>query len=300
MPSASSSCDVLVVNWNSGGDLRMLLDDLARQSGVDLHVTVVDNGSTDASLEQARAGAQPFTLIETGSNLGYTGGNGVGMRAVGPERAVLVVNPDVRFPQTDGIARLLAILDEEPRLAAVAPVIRVEGGLLEHLGSVADVERARIHHVETFVAGPAPDLAEIEWIDGAVVLFRAEALREIGGFDERFFLFQEEVDWCLRARRAGWRVALTGRAEVAHRRSSSFGDSQKGAYYYWRNLYLLCALHARGRVGWRLRWLVALLRFARRRTHLRSGASRRALRGGVDALRGRFGAGPEDQAATAA
>jgi GT2 family glycosyltransferase len=295
-----SSCDVLVVNWNSGDDLRELLDDLARQRGVALHVTVIDNGSTDGSLARARKGAQPFALIETGANLGYTGGNGVGLRAVGLERPVLVVNPDVRLRQEDALACLLAVLDERPGVAAVAPVIRDEAGLLEHLGSVADVDRARVHHVQTFVAGPAPDLAEIEWIDGAVVLFRAEALREIGGFDERFFLFQEEVDWCLRARRAGWSVALTGRAEVAHRRSSSFGDSQKGAYYYWRNLYLLCALHARGRIGWRLRWLVALLRFARSRTHLRSGASMRALRGGVDAVRGRWGAGPEDQAATAA
>jgi hypothetical protein len=296
MPSASSSCDVLVVNWNSGGDLRGLLDDLARQRDVELHVTVVDNGSTDDSLAQARGAA--FTLIETGTNLGYTGGNAVGMRALGSDRPVLVVNPDVRFPRQDALARLLGVLDERPELAAVAPAIRVDG-LFEHLGSVADVDRARVHHVETFVAGPAPDLAELEWIDGAVILFRPEALRELGGFDERFFLFQEEVDWCLRARRAGWCVALTGRTEVTHRRSSSFGASQKGAYYYWRNLYLLCALHARGWT-WRLRWLLALLGFARRRTHLRSGASIRALRGGYDALRGRFGAGPEDQAATAA
>jgi GT2 family glycosyltransferase len=294
-----SSCDALVVNWNSGDDLRCLLDDLARQRGVDLHVTVVDNGSSDGSLERARDAAQPFTLIETRANLGYTGGNGVGMRAVGPDRPVLVVNPDVRFPQEDALAQLLSLLEEHPRLAAVAPVIRVDG-LLEHLGSVADVERVRVHHVETFVEGPAPDLAELEWIDGAVVLFRPEALRQIGGFDERFFLFQEEVDWCLRARHAGWHVALTGLAEVAHRRSSSFGSSQKGAYYYWRNLYLLCSKHARGRIGWRLRWLAALLGFAGRRTHLRSGASIRALRGGLDALRGHWGIGPEDQAATAA
>jgi hypothetical protein len=296
MRSASSSCDVLVVNWNSGGDLRGLLDDLARQRDVELHVTVVDNGSTDDSLAQADGAA--FTLIETGSNLGYTGGNSVGMRAVGPWRPVLVVNPDVRFPQEDALARLLGVLDEQPELAAVAPVIRVDG-LIEHLGSVADVDRARVHHVQTFVEGPVPDVAELDWIDGAVILFRPEALREVGGFDERFFLFQEEVDWCLRARRAGWRVALTGRAEVTHRRSSSFGVSQKGAYYYWRNLYLLCSKHAHGRL-WRLRWLLALLGFARRRTHLRSGASVRALRGGLDAVRGRFGAGPEDQAATAA
>jgi N-acetylglucosaminyl-diphospho-decaprenol L-rhamnosyltransferase len=294
-----SGCDALVVNWNSGHDLRCLLDDLAGQRGVELHVTVVDNGSTDDSLEEARGAAQPFALIETGANLGYTGGNGVGMRAVGPHRPVLVVNPDVRFPHEDALARLLSLLDEHPRLAAIAPVIRVDG-LLEHLSSVADVDRVRVHHVETFVEGPAPALAELEWIDGAVVLFRPEALQEVGGFDERFFLFQEEVDWCLRARRAGWQVALAGCVEVAHRRSSSFGSSQKGAYYYWRNLYLLCAKHARGRIGWRLRWLAALFGFARRRTHLRSGASTRALRGGLDALLGRWGSGPEDQAATSA
>jgi N-acetylglucosaminyl-diphospho-decaprenol L-rhamnosyltransferase len=290
----------VVVNWNSGDDLRDLLDDLARQRGVDLHVTVVDNGSSDGSLERARGAAQEFTLIATGANLGYTGGNGVGFRAVGLDLPVLVVNPDVRFLAADALVQLLAVLAEQPDIAAIAPAIRTEDGTFEHLGSVADVDRVRVHHVDTFVAGPAPELAELEWIDGAAILFRPEALREVGGFDERFFLFQEEVDWCLRARAAGWRVALTGRAEVAHRRSSSFGSSQKGAYYYWRNLYLLCAKHARGRVAWRARWLAALLGFARRRSHLRSGASVRALRGGIDALRGHWGAGPEDQAATAA
>ena len=300
MPRTAGSCDAVVVNWNSGDDLRDLLDDLARQRGVDLHVTVVDNGSSDGSLERARGTAQEFSLIATGANLGYTGGNGVGFRAVALDRPVLVVNPDVRLLQPDALAQLLAVLAEQPDLGAIAPAIRAEDGTLEHLGSIADVDRARVHHVDTFVAGPAPQLTDLEWIDGAAILFRPEALREVGGFDERFFLFQEEVDWCLRARAAGWRVALTGRVEVGHRRSSSFGSSQKGAYYYWRNLYLLCAKHASSRVVWRVRWLAALLGFARRRRHLRSGASARALRGGLDALRGRWGAGPDDQAATAA
>ncbi len=215
---------------------------------------------------------------------------------------MLVVNPDIRFLQPDALAQLLAVLAEQPDLGAVAPAIRTEDGTLEHLGSIADVDRARVHHVETFVA------VNCAAADGPRVDRRRGDPVPAGGaqggrrFDERFFLFQEEVDCALRARGppAGG-VALSGRAEVGHRRSSSFGSSQKGVVLLTGATSISSARSTRGsRVVWRVRWLAALLGFARRRRHLRSGASARALRGGLDALRGRWGAGPDDQAATAA
>ncbi len=296
MPSASSNpdVDVVVVNWNSGEDLSALLADLGRQKGVELAVTVIDNGSTDGSLERAA----PECAVRTGANLGYAGGNNAGFRTLGLQRPVLVLNPDVRLPDPSVVASLTRLLDQEPRLAALVPTIRSNGGTVEYRDSVVDPDRAVATHRETHVAGwpeATPSVKELAWVDGAAVLFRPAALERVGLFDERFFLFYEEVDWCLRATRAGWTVGIAPEVSIAHARSSSFGGTTKGAYYYWRNLYLLCDVHARRRLPWRLRWGLRLARFCLQRGHLRDGHSAQALRGARDALRGRYGPGPEDR-----
>jgi GT2 family glycosyltransferase len=296
MPSASSSpgADVVIVNWNSGQGLAELLGDLGRQQGIQLDVTVVDNGSTDGSLERVA----PERTIRTGANLGYTGGSNAGFRTLGPQRPVLLINPDVRLPDPATVATLVRLLEQQPRLAALVPTIRSSEGMIEYRDSVVDPDRAVALHRETNVSGwpdATPPVKELSWVDGAAMLFRPDALERIGLFDERFFLFYEEVDWCLRATRDGWTVGIATGVSIAHARSSSFADATKGSYYYWRNLYLLCDVHARRRLSWRLRWTLRLAGFCLQRGHLRGGQSAQALRGARDALRGSYGAGPEDR-----
>jgi GT2 family glycosyltransferase len=126
------------------------------------------------------------------------------------------------------------------------------------------------------------------WIDGAFWMLRSEAVREVGLLDEQFFLFSEEVDWCIRAGYKGWRVGVLRDSEVRHERSSSFGDSTKGAYYAWRNSFLLCKKHE-GYGGWIYFWFRSLLQFAAQRGHIRSGMASAALRGARDAIAGRTG-----------
>jgi GT2 family glycosyltransferase len=305
MRSASSNndrgCDVVVVNWNSGGRLAELLADLAVQEGVAPAVVVVDNDSRDDSLALARAGGTLFAELQTGANLGYAGGNNAALKQLPLDRPLLIANPDVRFARPDALARLLDALDADESLGCVAPVIRVDGRI-EYLGSEAQLDQARAVHVRTHVeAWPAgaPAVLEPEWLDGACLLFRPEVLRAVGFLDERFFLFHEEVDWCLRARRLGFRLGLVQASEIGHARSSSFGSSRKGSYYHWRNLYLLCSLHSASPLRWRLAWLRQLAQFCVQRHHLRGGLTLEALRGARDALRGEFGAGPEDRAAAA-
>ena len=286
----------VVVNWNSGDDLARLLVDLRAQTGVDVSILVVDNGSADTSVKRALETGVAFQLHSAGQNLGYTGGNNLAAELAGPDADLFVVNPDVRLPDPATVARLADALATDATLAAVAPAIEVSPGLAEYLGSEIDLERVRAVHTLTDVAFPADvQPRALSRIDGAALLVRAEARREIGFFDDRFFLIWDEVEWCVRATRQGWRVALYPGVRINHQRSSSFAGSNKSAYYYWRNLYLICRLHASSRWTWRRRYVARLARFTGRPAVLRSPRyALVVLRGAFDGVRGRVGPGPED------
>lgn len=289
----------ITVNYNSGSDCARLLTELGNQEGIhDLDVVVIDSASEDGSLDGAKVAAQELqsrmqiNFVEPGRNVGYTGSN-LGIPA--QDGPVFLVNPDVRLHSPSTLAVLIDLLLSDASLAAVAPTI-VTDGRIEYSDSVVDPLSARAEHRGTHRdTWPHPEpTVDLSWVNGAAWLLGANAIRSVGPLDERFFLFFEETDWCLRARRAGFRVALTHRASVGHIRSSSFGGSTKGAYYYWRNLYLLLRKHGQG-LPWRLAYARRLLRFLAAARSWRSGQATRALEGLADALRESFGPAREDK-----
>jgi N-acetylglucosaminyl-diphospho-decaprenol L-rhamnosyltransferase len=283
---------VAIVHYRSGGMLLDLLDDLHRQHDVHLTIHVVESGD-DGTVAEARRRHPDLRIHEPGRNAGYAAGNNVAFAAA-DGMPVLVINPDVRVADPGFVRTLVEALRSAPRVAAVAPLIRDDDGRIEYVGSLVDRRRARAVHVDTHVAdwpGGHPTRS-LTWLDGACLLLDATALREVGGFDERYFLIVEEVDWCLRARDRGWSLLLARDAAVTHRRSSSFGGSTKSAYYAARNEYLLFRTHGQGL--WRWHWARRWARTMIGRRHLRSGQSRSAALGVVHALRGRWGPAPED------
>ena len=285
----------VVVNWNSRDDLAGVLVDLNAQSGVEMKIIVVDNNSSDDSLALGHATGVAFEARQAGRNLGYTGGNNLGAELAGPDADVLVVNPDVRLPDASTVSRLADALADDASLGAIAPVIEISPGRLEYLDSEIDLDHAAAVHTHTDSMVP-DDVAPrvVSWIDGAMLLVRAQARRDVGFFDDRFFLMWEEVDWCIRAAKNGWRVALCPAARVTHRRSSSFEGTKKGGYYYWRNLYLVCRIHAPSRWRWRWHYLRRFSAFVTRPVILRSGYAFVVAHGTLDGLRGRVGPKPQD------
>ena len=267
-----------------------LLRDLDGQHDVELDVHVVECGD-DGSLASA-ARRHSFRVVSPGENLGYCGGNNLVLReAVKSDAPICIINPDVHLPDLRALRSLYDTLQIHPDLAAVAPAIRTLDGYLEYTDSEIDLARAWIVHTGTHVIqwpADASALVEMPWIDGACWMLRPAAVREIGLLDERFFLCSEEVDWCLRAVTAGWKVGVFRGVEVGHRRSSSFATSSKGAYYAWRNTFLLCQKHS-GHGTWILSWLRRLFHFPRKMENLKSGQTWAALRGARDAAMGREG-----------
>ena len=285
---------MVVVNWNSGSDLEQAVAGLRAQRNVLLRILVVDNNSHDDSLARALLRFPDLEVIQTGANLGYTGGNNVGFAHSTMSGSVLVLNPDVTFEDPNVLARLVAALQKDNTLAAVAPIIVRTDGVPEYTETRLDPHLALVGKAVP-PASTLPDVIPQKWLDGAIFLARAPVIADIGGFDERYFLFCDEVDLAIRLRAAGWTLGLVTSARVRHRRGSSFGKSRKGLYYYWRNLYLLCRLHAPGRVVWRGAWVARLVKNIIDPSHVSGPRAGPMLRGAADSLRGRYGPGPEDR-----
>jgi N-acetylglucosaminyl-diphospho-decaprenol L-rhamnosyltransferase len=216
----------VVVNHDAGDVLRTCVASLRAEGVAD--VVVVDNASTDGSAEALAADDPAVRLVRTGANLGYGSGANRGVAATGGDY-VLVTNPDVAF-HPGALGRLGAILDGDPTVAIVGPCIReADGSRYPSARRFPDMVDAAGHALFGQLVPENPfsrryRMAEIDalattpvdWVSGAVFLARRAALEELGGFDERYFMYVEDVDLCWRAHQAGWRVVFAPEAEVTH------------------------------------------------------------------------------------
>src|SRR5579871_5772177 len=229
---------VVVVTWNAAGHIERCLESVAGYP-----VVVVDNGSSDATVELVRREAPAATVIQQ-ANLGMGGGNNTGIRAT-TGRYVLLLNSDA-WVLGDGIERLAAVADAHPDAAVVGPRLRNEDGTLQR--SVrGDPTLWRLATEYLFLRKLAPgtqalnafygggfahgETREVESLQGAALLVRRDALDEVGLFDESFFMFSEETDLLYRFRQAGWKVLFTPEAEVVH-----LGGASHGGRLYVENL----------------------------------------------------------------
>jgi GT2 family glycosyltransferase len=214
--------DVVVVSYRSRDRLRACVEQLARTP--DVHVVVVDNDSGDDSLK-AVAGLE-LTAVQLDTNHGFAHGCNVGMRA-GSAPYVLLLNPDTQL-ESEALDVLTHVLDVDPRVGAVAPRILGDDGELHH--SLRRFARVRTTWARAIFAHRLfPQLDELvrepdayerawspEWVSGACVLLRREALEQLGGLDEGFFLYREDMDLCRRLRDAGWDIRYEPAAVCLH------------------------------------------------------------------------------------
>jgi N-acetylglucosaminyl-diphospho-decaprenol L-rhamnosyltransferase len=217
--------DVVVVSYNSRDTLRACVEPLAGLPGVG--VTVVDNASPDRSLEVVAD--LPVRAIDSRRNGGFGFGCNLGM-AAGSAPFVLLLNPDARI-EPHGLERLAAVLEAEPEVAIVGPRLLEDRDWL--VPSMRRFQRPGstwsqaffVHRVlrraawaNEIVRDPAvyEHVAYPEWLSGACMLARRAALEHIGGFDEGFFLYCEDMDLCARLRAAGHEIRYEPGVEVQH------------------------------------------------------------------------------------
>jgi N-acetylglucosaminyl-diphospho-decaprenol L-rhamnosyltransferase len=213
----------IVVTYNALPWLERSLESVR-----ETEVVVVDHGSTDGTLELVRE-RFPETILVEQENKGFGGGNNAGMR-VASGRWYLLLNSDA-WLTPGALDALVEFAEAHPRAAVVGPrLLNPDGTLQRSVRGFPTVWRIATEYLflrklapsskalNAFYAGgfdhDEPRVAE--FLMGSCLLVRAEAVAAVGGFDERYFMFSEETDWCYRLREAGWKVWFYPGAEAVH------------------------------------------------------------------------------------
>ncbi len=212
---------VIVVAYQSRPHLQRCMDALAAQTLRDFELVVWDNGSSDAALEALRAPAQ--AIVRRSANLGFAAANN---RAAALTRApaIALLNPDA-FPEPDWLERLVAALDADPAAGAIGS-LQLDDADPTRLDGAGDVYHAFGIPFRGGYGAPRPPTIPAGEVFGpcaAAALYRREAFEALGGFDESFFCYCEDVDLAFRLRAAGWRCWFEPRAVVRHVGSASAG-----------------------------------------------------------------------------
>jgi len=229
-------CDVTVsiVSLNTRELLADCLRSVMATTGVVFDVHVVDNGSSDGSTAMVAVDFPEVRLTPTGSNRGFAAANNCAIREA-DSRYVLLLNPDTLGPPRT-IGDLVSFMDDHPDVGICGPKILFPDGRFQSCGYrfptlLSEVRQSRnVNKFLRLLIGEEPPLKveavpfDVDWVDGACLLIRREAIQDVGVLDEQFFLYAEELDWCFRARRAGWRIAALPQVEMVHYQGQTSGQ----------------------------------------------------------------------------
>jgi GT2 family glycosyltransferase len=224
---------VVTVSHNSRDLLRACLASLDSSRAV-MEVLVVDSGSTDGTAELIGPEFPSVRLLATGQNLGFTRGNNRALR-IARGRNLLLLNPDT-VVQPGALDAMLGFLEAHPDVGLIGPQLRYPDGTVQPSrhrfpgrltafvdGTVLQRWLGQSRLLDAFYARDRGDdeLQDVDWLRGACLMLRREAAASAGLFDERFFMYSEEVDLCRRVRAAGWRIVYLPSAVVVHHEGKS-------------------------------------------------------------------------------
>lgn len=256
---------VVILSYNTRDLLRNCLQSLRAQSGLSFAVCVVDNASSDGSADMVETEFAEVTLIRNPLNNGYSAGNNIGLRAfgfpsAGQARHAMLLNPDTIVP-AGALVGLVAFVDAHTDVGVVGPRLLLEDGTLDKacrrgfptpqvsfyrltgisalFPKSARFNRYNMEYLDEHVQ------AEVDSVVGACMLVRGEALAKSGLLDEQFFMYGEDIDWCLRIKSAGWRVMYFPDVVVHHIKRASSRKSAKAHFEFQRAMWLFYRKHYR-------------------------------------------------------
>lgn len=266
---------VIIVSWNVADLLAACLDSVygsLDRSALDAEIIVVDSASGDNSVAMLRGRYPAVQLLACSDNIGFASANNLGLqRARG--RYILLLNPDTEV-LGDALRRLVEELETTPRVGAVGPRTLNSDGTTQStrrrfptlltacfestwLQPWAPRELLRAYRVEE---RDDDDCFDVDWVQGSALMLRREVYEEIGGLDPEYVMYSEELDWCRRAKEAGWRVRYVGDAGIVHHggRSSEQAQARSQIHFQQSKLRYVRIWHG-GRSARLLRVLLLLM-----------------------------------------
>lgn len=251
---------VIIVSWNVADLLAACLDSIfSNVSGLQTEVIVVDSASSDHTVEMVKARFPQVTLLAQAENLGFSRCNNIGLAAA-RGRHLLLLNPDTEV-MGDALGKMAAYLDANQTVGIVGPhTLNTDGstqstrrrfptlatGFFESTWLQAYAPKQVMNR---FYVTDAPDDAvlDVDWVQGSALMARREVYAQIGGLDEGFVMYSEELDWCRRAKDAGWRVVYLGTAQIVHHggKSSEQVTARKHIHFHESKLRYFRKYHGR-------------------------------------------------------
>lgn len=249
-PIINPKVTVIILNWNGREDTLECLASIRQLEYTNHEIVVVDNGSTDGSVDVISKQYPSVTLLQTGANLGYAGGNNVGIEyalshgadyvlilnndiVVAPDLLTEFVNAANLLPTGSVLGAKLYSYDQPDTLCSLAGRWNSASSSFEYIG-------------RNQKDGPLFEcMLEVDYVIGCALFTSADCFRDVGLLDEKFFLNYEETDWCYRARAKGHKCIVIPKAKLWHKVSSSFGgaDSPVHTYFMTRNELIWAKKH---------------------------------------------------------
>lgn len=235
-----------------------------------LSITVVDNGSPDGTPEMIESKFPQVRLLRRPDNPGFAVSTNLGLQdSAAPY--VLVLNPDTEVTWAT-VHHLIEQLEAEPDIGVIGCRLVLVDGTFDHASKrfIPSPAQALVYFFSRLFGGkrgnyiaeaiPEDGRGDVDAVNGAFMLIRREALQEVGGLDETFWMYGEDLDWCVRFKQAGWRVSYDGTVTALHIKGGSSNNrrSWKLNYEFHRSMWLFYRKHVAATTVAPLNWLVYL------------------------------------------
>jgi GT2 family glycosyltransferase len=233
--NVSPTLSIIIVNWNVCTFVLKSLESIfsSWEDAPSLEVIVVDNASTDDSVSKIKQSYPRVTIIVNSKNLGFPAGCNQGL-SIASGKYILLLNPDTEIVQ-DALSILIQFMETHPEVGLCGPLLTYPDGT--HQSSRRRFPTLSVLFLEsTWLEKYAPrrilrhyyqqDIADtitqqVDWVTGSAMMIRHEVWKQVGGLDEGFFMYSEELDWCRRIKASGWHIMYVPQAKVIHHEGKS-------------------------------------------------------------------------------
>lgn len=234
---------IIILNWNGYSDTIRCVASLLQQSYKNFEILIVDNGSTDGSEAMLKKSFPNITLLQTGKNLGFAGGNNVGIGYALKEKAryVLILNNDTLCDK-NLLQTLLEAAQSSSKVGIVGSLIYYFDNPRRFWNSSGGYFRPtrKNFHSNVSIREESEDnkYIKVDYVSGTCMLINTSLLKRVGLIPEEYFLYYEDLDFSLAAKRAGYDIFLAKKSRILHKISASMNNQDMKLYYLTRNGFL--------------------------------------------------------------